>query len=87
MSIEKHDLIHEFPEFRETIHELKTSDRHFARLFEAYHDTDHEVRRIEEGAETTDDVYLEDLKKKRLSLKDELYQMLKRAAPAGAAGD
>ncbi len=73
---EKHDLVHEFPEHRERIHELKTSDAHFARLFDEYHEVEHEVRRIEEGVENTSDDYLEELKKKRLSLKDNLFSML-----------
>jgi uncharacterized protein len=79
MSIEKHDLVHEFPEFRERIHELKISDRHFAKLFSEYHDLDHEVRRIEEGVEKTSDAYVETRKKMRLLLKDQLYGMLKQA--------
>ena len=78
MRIEKHDLIHELPAYRERIHELKTGDMHFARLFNEYHELDHEVRRIEEGAEVSGDVYLENLKKKRLKLKDELFAMLRR---------
>jgi len=73
---EKHDLIHEFPEHRERIHDLKMADHHFARLFNEYHELEHQVRRIEEGVETTSDNYLEDLKKKRLKLKDLLYVML-----------
>ena len=73
---EKHDLIHEFPEHRERIHDLKMGDHHFSRLFDEYHELEHEVRRIEEGVETTSDNYLEDLKKKRLKLKDLLYVML-----------
>jgi uncharacterized protein YdcH (DUF465 family) len=73
---EKHDLIHEFPEHRERIHNLKMADHHFARLFDEYHELEHQVRRIEEGVETTSDNYLEDLKKKRLKLKDLLYVML-----------
>jgi uncharacterized protein YdcH (DUF465 family) len=73
---EKHDLIHEFPEHRERIHDLKMADNHFARLFDEYHELEHQVRRIEEGVETTSDNYLEDLKKKRLKLKDLLYVML-----------
>ncbi|MCS4505960.1 hypothetical protein KBTX_00607 [wastewater metagenome] len=76
MQIEKHDLVHEFPEFRERIHELKMNDRHFARLFDEYHEVDHEVRRIEEGNETPSDDYVEDRKKRRVQLKDELYAML-----------
>lgn len=75
--IEKHDLIHELPEYRHRIHELKVSDRHFSRLFDDYHDLDREVRRIEEGVEATGDIYLENLKKRRLKLKDELFAMLR----------
>ena len=75
---EKHDLIHEFPEFKERIHELKTSDSHFAKLFYEYHELEHEVRRIEEGNETPSDEYAEELKYRRLKLKDELYAMLKQ---------
>ncbi len=76
---EKHDLIHEFPEHKETIHNLKLTDHHFARLFAEYHDVDHEVHRIETGAETTSDEYLEEKKKQRLHLKDELFAMIKNA--------
>ena len=36
MLTEKHDLIHELPEHREKIHELKMNNNHFARLFEEY---------------------------------------------------
>lgn len=78
MQGEKHDLHHEFPEFNEAIHELKMSDHHFARLFSEYHELDHEVHRIESGAENTSDDYLEDRKKQRLHLKDELFTILKK---------
>lgn len=79
MQGEHHDLIHELPEFREKIHELKISNNHFAKLFDEYHEVDHEVRRIEQELETPSDEYTEELKKKRLHLKDELYSMLKQA--------
>jgi uncharacterized protein YdcH (DUF465 family) len=75
--IEKHDLLHEFPEYREQIHTLKMQDRHFAKLFEEYSDVDHEVHGIESGDEYVNEDYLEERKKKRLHLKDELYKMLK----------
>ena len=80
MPIEKHDLIHELPEHKELIHTLKTTNRHFASQFEKYHATDHAVLRVESGVENTSDEYLEELKKKRLALKDELFAMLKAAA-------
>lgn len=76
---EKHDLVHELPEYRDRIHELKMQDAHFARLFEEYHEVDHEVHRIESGAENTSDEYLESRKKVRLHLKDELLRKLKAA--------
>ena len=76
MALEKHDLLHEFPESKETIHQLKMENNHFARLFNEYHEVDHEVHRIETNAETTSDEYLEGRKKERLRLKDELFSMI-----------
>lgn len=80
MKIEKHDLIHEFPEYKEQIHQLKMTDTHFLKLFNQYHEVDHEVHRIEVGAETTSDDYLDSKKKERLHLKDSLYVILKKNA-------
>ncbi len=76
---EKHDLVHELPEHRDTIHRLKMENAHFSRLFEEYHEVDHEVHRIETGVENTSDEYLESRKLKRLHLKDELFNMIKKA--------
>jgi len=76
---EKHDLVHELPEHRDTIHQLKMNNNHFARLFDEYHEVDHEVHRIETGVEPTSDEYLEGKKKQRLHLKDELFQMIQKA--------
>ncbi len=76
MSLEKHDLVHEFPELRDRIHELKISDHRFAKLFAEYHEVDHEVQRLEQGSEVSSDQYLEERKKVRLSLKDQLYSAL-----------
>ena len=73
---EKHDLHHEFPEHYDRIHDLKISNKHFARLFDEYHDINREVMRIEDGVEKHSDEYLEDLKKKRLLYKDKLYGMI-----------
>ncbi len=84
MTLEKHDLIHELPEYREQIHDMKMNNAHFAKLFEAYHEVDHEVHRIEEGVETPSDEYLESRKKNRLKLKDELFGMLKKNAATTA---
>jgi uncharacterized protein YdcH (DUF465 family) len=75
--IENHSLINEFPEHKKVIHDLKTGNHHFARLFDEYHGLDKEIHRIEEGVENTSDEYVETLKKKRLHLKDELFSIIK----------
>ena len=77
---ENHDLIHEFPELREKIHELKISNNHFRRLFDDYHSSDHDVHRVESGVEPTSDEVLNEMRRKRLALKDELYRLLTKEA-------
>jgi uncharacterized protein YdcH (DUF465 family) len=77
---EQHDLTHEFPEYRERIHDLKMHDAHFRQLFDAYHVLDRDVHRAETDVQPMADEALEDLKRRRLHLKDELYALLK--APA-----
>ena len=79
MIIDRHSLAKELPEYKEQIHNLKMTDRHFSKLADQYHDLDNEIIRIEEGVENTSDDYIEGLKKQRLSLKDELFTMLKNA--------
>ena len=80
MPLEHHDLVHEFPEHRDTIHTLKTTNKHFQSLFNKYHDLTNEVENIEKAGSKTSDDNLEQLKKARLQLKDELFQIIKQAA-------
>lgn len=77
---EDHDLPHEFPEHILRIHELKMRNAHFARLFEEYHGVDREIRRIEQQVTPVSAAHAEDLKKRRLRLKDELYAMIRESA-------
>ena len=76
MSIEHHGLLNEFPQFRERIHLLKTSNPRFAGLYREYDEVDKEIYRVAEEIETPSDKYTEDLKKRRILLKDQLYVML-----------
>lgn len=71
-----HELHEEFPEHAERIHELKTTNAHFAQLAEKYHDINRAIHRAETDVEPTDDFHLEDMKKQRLALKDELAGIL-----------
>jgi uncharacterized protein YdcH (DUF465 family) len=80
MQVEHHPLSIEFPEFKDQIHALKLSDQHFAKLFDAYSEADKAVNRAENGQDNLGDAELEDLKKERVILKDELYELLKAAA-------
>lgn len=79
MSAVHHDLVSEFPEYKEQIHNLKISNAHFAKLFDEYHIVNREVMRLEAEGVPVDDASFEDVKKQRLHLKDELYNMLKSA--------
>jgi uncharacterized protein YdcH (DUF465 family) len=76
--MEKHDLLHEFPEHQERIHELKVSDAHFRKLFDEYHEIEHQIHRINMGSEIANDNFVHELKAKLLFLKDELYAHLNK---------
>ncbi len=82
----EHDLAHEFPEFKDAIHTLKTSDAHFKRLFDEYEVVAKELHRADEGAAGISDEHAEDLKKKRLELKDQLFFLLKKEAGETTGG-
>jgi len=76
MSHTPHELAEEFPEHLETIHALKISNAHFARLYEDYHEINRAVHRAETNIEPTDDLNMEVMRKQRLALKDKIYGML-----------
>ncbi len=80
MSVEHHDLIHEFPELRDRIHDLKVSDPHFRRLFDAYHELTSEIENMENEVTPVATHTEEEAKMRRVHLKDELYRMLTRTA-------
>ncbi|MBV7378612.1 YdcH family protein [Maritimibacter dapengensis] len=75
-----HELHEEFPEQADRITALKTTDAHFAKLAEEYHEVNRAVHRAETNVEPTDQFAEEDLRKKRASLKDEIYRILNTPA-------
>ncbi len=79
MSHVAHELHEEFPEKAEAIHSLKTGNAHFARIAEEYHTLNRSIHRMETNVEPVDDVTIENLKKQRLSLKDEIATFLATA--------
>lgn len=74
--MEKHDLLHEFPEHIDLIHELKVSDAHFRKFFDEYHVVNNEIHSIESGAHNTSDEHLHKLRVHRVYLKDEINKIL-----------
>ncbi len=71
-----HELHEEFPEHADRIHALKTENAHFLRLANEYHTLNRDIHRAETDIEPTSDDHLEDMKKQRLKLKDEIFGML-----------
>lgn len=67
-----HELIHEFPECGNRIHRLKEQDGHFRKLADIYHDLNREIHRGETDVEPVGQFHLEELKKRRLALLDEI---------------
>lgn len=72
-----HPLAKDFPELKDKIHALKTSSSHFARLEREYEDLDKAIVRLETGVEHGSSIELEQKKLLRVTLKDELYALLK----------
>jgi hypothetical protein len=76
MHIDHHDLYTEFPEMRDAIDALKAEKGHFAGLFARYNRLTGKVEDLEEHDMPVGDFTIEDMKKARVKLKDEIYQLL-----------
>jgi len=73
---EPHELPEEFPEYAERMRALQ-GDSRFDKLAAAYHKINHEIIMAESNVEPTDDFHLEDMRKERLKLKDQLFVLLR----------
>lgn len=80
MSHTPHELAEEFPDQHDLIAGLKARDTHFANLAEQYHAINRAVHRAETDVEPTDDLHLAEMRKTRLSLKDQIAAALRAAA-------
>jgi uncharacterized protein len=69
-----------FPEYRDLITQLKTTDSHFLNVYEKHNELDQKIRNMESGIEPATHLAIEALKKEKLALKDELYQILRKAS-------
>jgi len=77
MYIQPHDVEHEFPEYRQTLEEMKSQDSHLAQLVKEYEELNAEIVDIEENERPFQDYEFEEMKKRRLLLKDEIYFILR----------
>ena len=71
-----------FPEYRDLITQLKSTDAHFASLIQQHHTLDQRVKRLVSHADPSTPEEIEQLKKEKLHLKDEIYLILKKTAQA-----
>jgi len=75
--MEKHDLHSEIPQYEVKIHELKISNNHFRKLFDEYHEVNKQIHHLESTSVFIDG-NLNQLRVKRLRLKDEIREMLEK---------
>lgn len=78
-----HALNREFPELADAVAALKENDLHFVHLLKQHDAVDDQITKDEMGVAPMGDTSLEDLKKQRLRLKDELYRMAIAAKKTG----
>ncbi len=62
-----------FHEYRDVVSKLKVDNAHFAKIFEKHNELDD---KIEKDGVHMDAIELEKLKKEKLHLKDEAYNMI-----------
>jgi uncharacterized protein YdcH (DUF465 family) len=76
MQVEHHDLVHEFPDMHDAIAVLNEKNPQFARLYAQYNRLTGTVEDLEEQDMPISDFTLEEMKKRRVRLKDDLYHLL-----------
>lgn len=76
------DLHNAFPDDADVLRRLKSEDGHFQALSARFDAFDEEARRIDAGLEAASDERLEELKKHRLALLDEIAPLVAAAKAA-----
>lgn len=73
-----HEIAAEFPAQAEAIQALRASSARFARVADHYAEVNRAIVRMETNEEPADDFTIENLKKERLKLMDEIAGFLHR---------
>ena len=79
MTATPHALPEAFPEHLDALKTLRAENAHFAKLAERYDAVNETIHRAETNIEPMDDFHVEDLRKQRLRLLDEMAAMLRDA--------
>jgi uncharacterized protein YdcH (DUF465 family) len=75
VTTEHHDLLHEFAQYREQIHELKTSDRNFRKFFDEDYYLTKNIEKREAEVNLVSTKTEQNAKIYRVHLKDQLYKL------------
>jgi len=73
---ENHSIHHEFPEHHDLVDRLMTEDVGFKTMVDEYNSLDKEIRVFELHGAPIDDLTFEKMKKRRIQLKDKVYNIL-----------
>ena len=76
MSNTPNDLAEDFPDKVDRIHQLKTGNNRFARLYDEYNELNRTIHRVETRVEPKPEEVEDELKRRRLQIKDEIMTML-----------
>ena len=76
MSNAPNDLLEDFPDKADRSHQLKTSNNRCVRLYDEYNELNRTIHRIETRVEPKPEEVEEELKRRRLQIKDEIMAML-----------
>ena len=68
-----------FSEYKDLVADLKAKDSRFATLFDRHDALDQQIARMESFQELATPIQIEQLKKEKLLLKDEVYALLVKA--------
>jgi hypothetical protein len=79
MPMTPHELNEEFPLDAAKLHALKGANAHFAKLVEDYEEVNRAVHNAEARIAPTDEAHEDELRRRRLALKDEIRRMLEAA--------
>ena len=81
MQFDVHPFLSGHPELQELIKKLESENKHFANLLQKYEDIAREIGKADSNVPgfNVEDLALDQMKKERLAIKDELMEMLKKA--------